>query len=285
MKVILARVTGDPGDAPVLDAAYAVAHKLKSHIKVMHMAPDPRASIPLMGESASASLIQDLYDQAERELAAAKERARDRFADWRQRHEIPLATVPGRHNDASVAWTERLGDDYSIIGQAGRLADLIVIMRPKSSRDLPAMLGVEAAIFGSGRPTLLVPPESHFSPSTKALVAWDGSREATRALSLAVPLLRFASTVEIMSVAEADKHGVEAEAAEEYLAWHDIKAAVARCEPHGSIAETVLAAARQRNAGMLVMGAYTHTRIREMVLGGVTRHVLNHAEIPAFVCH
>lgn len=285
MKVVLARLTGDSSDGAVLDAAIAVAQPFQAHIKALHMSPDPRSSLPFLGEAVPASLIEELYAKAELEASAGKARARGRFETWRKERDVLLREHPDQQSGASASWNERIGDDYEIVSQAGRLADLVLIARPSAKDDIRGLGAAEAAVFNTGRLTLLVPPDARIDLASGAAIAWNGSREAARALGAAVPLLRSAARVNIISVAEADKGGVDAESAQDYLGWHGVKATVTRCKPQESVAQTILATARQAGAGMLVMGAYTHTRLREMVFGGVTDHVLARTEIPALMCH
>jgi nucleotide-binding universal stress UspA family protein len=285
MKVVLARITGDSSDAAVLDAALAVARPFQGHIEALYMTPDPRSSIPFLGEAVSASLIEELYAKAERESAAAKERARSHFEAWRKEWDVALREYPDHQSRASAAWDECIGDDYAIVSQAGRIADLVVVARPGTKDDIRTVAATEAAIFNTGRLALLIPPATRIDSSARTAIAWNGSREAARALGAAVPLLQSATAVSIISVAEADKGGAGAEAARDYLGWHGVKATVTRCEPQGSVAQTIFARAHEASASMLVMGAYTHTRLRELVFGGVTDHVLARTNIPTLMCH
>jgi len=285
MKVLLAPVTGDATDGTVLDAAFAVARQFQSHIKALYIAPDPKAMLPFIGEGVPPSFIEQWQATAEREIAAARTRARDRFDAWRQSHRIPLASRPDRRNDVSVEWIEQIGSDEAIITSAGRAADLVLLARPVSSEDVRGRIVAESALFATGRPTLVVPRNTKIDLHGHAVIAWNGSREAARALSAALPLLRLARAVEMVAIAEVDKNGLEAEAAQEFLAWHEIKATVTRRKQQGSAAETLVDLVRGANAHLLIMGAYTHTRVREMVFGGVTQHVLTRADVPALMCH
>jgi nucleotide-binding universal stress UspA family protein len=116
-------------------------------------------------------------------------------------------------------------------------------------------------------------------------VGWQGSREAARALAAAVPLLGMAESIHIVTITEGKEQAVPPEAARTYLAWHGLKSHVTVCEPKGSVAATLFHKAHVEHAGLLVMGAYSHTRFRELVFGGVTEHALTRAEIPTLVCH
>ena len=119
-----------------------------------------------------------------------------------------------------------------------------------------------------------------------AIISWNGSIEAIRSINAALVLLRDRPRVRVINV--QDSHAGVQSAADlvHYLAWHGIPASVAEtAEGSGSIAEKLLVAARDAEAGLLVMGAYTHSRLKHLVLGGVTSHMIDAANVPVFMTH
>lgn len=283
MKVLLARMVGDTSDEWVLKAALIVARRFDAHVEALHVGLQPADLVPFLGESVPSGLIEQLYKKAEIELSAAKARAHERFQLWCETNGIARLTGV-RQDGPSAAWNEQTGNDHEVIARAGRTADLIVLARPASKDDLRARLAAEGALFGSGRPALIVPAEAVMDLSAGAVIAWNGSREAARALGAALPFLSSAKTIEILSVGDGENRGVDAGSAQSYLAWHNIKAKVTHCEPEGSVADTLLARARVAS-GLLVLGAYSHTRFREMIFGGVTEQVLTSSDVPLLMCH
>jgi nucleotide-binding universal stress UspA family protein len=163
--------------------------------------------------------------------------------------------------------------------------------RPKSEQALDLVaVAVEDALFAAGRPVLLIPSEctqAHLDAMLKgpAIISWNGSVEAIRSINAALPLLRNRPRVRVINV--QDSHAGVQSAADlvHYLAWHGIAASVAEAEGPGSIAEKLLVAARDAEAGLLVMGAYTHSRLKHLVLGGVTSHMIDAANVPVFMTH
>jgi nucleotide-binding universal stress UspA family protein len=117
------------------------------------------------------------------------------------------------------------------------------------------------------------------------MVAWKNAREAARATAAALPLLRSAGRVEVFSCGDDRATAADAQPLVEYLAWHGIAARPHEAPLQTSIGATLLAAAKHAGATMLVLGGYGHSRWRELVLGGVTRHVLANAEIPVLMSH
>jgi nucleotide-binding universal stress UspA family protein len=143
----------------------------------------------------------------------------------------------------------------------------------------------------TGRPALVVPGGGAGAlPPRRAIVAWDGSREAARAAGDAVPLLQPAEDVVVLVV---DPHQASARFSDQpgaglarYLTRHGIKARLKPVRSNGQgIAGVILDQVREEQADLLVMGGYGHSRFREMMLGGVTRHMLEHAPVPMLFAH
>lgn len=176
-------------------------------------------------------------------------------------------------------------EDLSVIARAH---DLCVV--PISDRFDGQRAVAEAVAFGSGRPVLLLPPVEEGAPPPTletVAVAWDGSRAAARALADAMPILEAAHTVRIVSVLK-DKASVVADAGKEvlrHLADHGVQAVYDEIERHESIGETLAGYVRQKQAGLLVMGAYGHSRLREFVLGGATASVLHRPPCAVLLSH
>lgn len=196
---------------------------------------------------------------------------------------------------AGVASHEHRRADYDWDGgmaQQARYADLVVLSQtnmderaPGASYDLP-----EFVLMNSARPVLLLPHAGHYTSKFKTvLVAWDGSIEATRAVTCALPLLKQARQV---SVLVFDPESVYGRHGEEpgadlalYLARHGVKVDVSVRSNGIDTGNALLSHAADVNADLLVMGSYGHTRFREMMLGGVTRTILSTMTLPVFMAH
>ena len=166
----------------------------------------------------------------------------------------------------------------------GRLSDLIVMARPGAEEGgLSATF--DAALFDSGRPVLLVPTKPVADLGSTIAVAWDCSREAARALGAALPVLAAAKKVVILTAREPGRR-VEPSELAVYLAQHGIEARTWAFTPGpGSLGDALIEEAGKAGADLLVMGAYGHSRLREMVLGGVTRSILAEADMPVLLMH
>ncbi len=288
LKIILALVAGRETDTATLDVASGVARRFGAHIEALHIKGDPRDAIPFLGEGASGVLIEQIMTAAERDSGVRSGKARAAFDAWRAASGLPLAARPGEASGATVAWREEIGAEEECMARRGRIADLIALGRPPADDSGASTVLFETALFDTGRPVLVAPPSvAGMAPTvgSPAVIFWTGSAEAARAIGAALPLLAAASRVLVIPSNVAGKVADPA-AIVEYLAWHDIKAqAAAPLEVTPSAGSDLLAAAKRENAGLLIMGAYTQSRLRQLIYGSVTKHVLTSAELPVLMAH
>ena len=178
-----------------------------------------------------------------------------------------------------------------LLARQGRAADLTVVGPAGGEGGGDDALLAEAAFMDTGRPALVVPPAwAGTLPPARALVAWDGSREAARAAGDAVPLLQHAAEVTVLVV---DAHAAGPRFGDQpgagltaFLARHAVKARVKHVAGiAGGPGPTILAQAKEERADLLVMGGYGHSRVREMLFGGTTRHILDHTNAPVLLAH
>ncbi len=179
----------------------------------------------------------------------------------------------------------------SVVQQQARFADLAIFSRgPVAESRTDGMALAQAALFGSGRPVALVPPhwESGTAPE-RVLIAWNGTREAARAIHDALDLLRAAERVRLLTVATVEsleEARLDADAMAAHLARHGVNATV-EVTTGGEVKpdDLILNALADGGDELLVMGGYGHSRVRELVLGGVTRQMLRHAPVPVLLAH
>jgi len=200
-----------------------------------------------------------------------------------------IASAAGVTREGRFA--ESITGDFSGVVRNALLTDLAVVGQDDPDAGGEPLRGalIEALLFQSGVPTLLVPARGVTELRTqKAIVAWNGSAQAARAVRAAMPLLARAESVLVVIVDEgAAPAGVE-QGAEigAYLARHDLKVEVRTvANAHEGAGQAILNLAAEEDATWLVMGAYGHSRIRQFLLGGVTRHVLGRAAIPILMAH
>jgi nucleotide-binding universal stress UspA family protein len=200
--------------------------------------------------------------------------------------------IEARLADEGVAWDwvqEFDAAGHMLVAYAA-LSDVVVLgtSDPRGGRGASSLAG-QVAIHAR-TPVLAVPPNARgFDPEVPAIVAWNGSVEASHALRAAVPLLKRAASVQLITVEEARKEpqfDLPPTEGAEFLSRHGIECdMVAIPLRDGSVDDTLRHAAQVRRAGYIVMGAYGHTRLRETVLGGATNGLLANPPLPLFLCH
>jgi nucleotide-binding universal stress UspA family protein len=183
------------------------------------------------------------------------------------------------------------GDPVRWLTVYGRYADIIAVRQPGEEDAIFGVGGIPGALaLSCGRPLLVVPCDGVKSlVPGRVMIAWNGSREATRAVADALPFLHMASKVEVVSVTDdetAANNGPSARDLCRHLSLHGIEAEhITLPTPEIEIPEALLSRAAAQSAELIVFGAYGHSRFRELVLGGVTRHLLGHSAVPLLVSH
>ncbi len=168
----------------------------------------------------------------------------------------------------------------------GCLADLIVVARSGKDDYAPMRATLEAALLESGRPLYVAPPAEAKAPLTRVAIGWNGSVEAVRTVACALPFLARAEQVCVIPFESDLRPRPSAADLVAYLALHDVAATAQTLEPdHRLIGEALLSEATAIGAGLLIIGAYTHSRLRRMIFGSVTEHMLSAAEIPVVMMH
>ena len=147
-------------------------------------------------------------------------------------------------------------------------------------------LVLNAALFDSGRPALIVPPKGIGQIGQKIVVSWNGSAQSARAVSSALDILKKAAEVTIFTIESQRATSASSAGMTDYMAYHGITCSVHTLTGTGtSVGEALLKEVSAIGADMIVMGAYTHSRMRQLILGGVTRHVLEESPVPLFMAH
>ena len=268
MKNLFLYADKDAGLEARLQAAFDVSRAFEGHLTCLQLTPFDTYVMPdaLDGGYALQALLEDLRAAQEANRPILEERLRREGMSW--------------------DWLSLDGPPASVLARRSWLADLIVLSLPEPAYDGPRSLAGEVAVHVRA-PVLAMPLAARsFECSAPAVVAWNSAREAAHALRAALPMLRQASDVHIVTVTEDDPAGFPATEVSEYLALHGIASELhIRACGEAGVADTLQEAARTLGAGYIVMGAYGHSRAREMVLGGVTRDMLFHGGLPLLLAH
>jgi nucleotide-binding universal stress UspA family protein len=209
----------------------------------------------------------------------------DRFCrTTRQMFDAFAARYPaGLPGGAMFRWRGGRAIDDGAIGSLARIFDLTVMERPgpHGSR----MTALESVLFDSGRPIMMAPPKPPTTLGDNVIIHWNQSTETSRAIALAMPFLKRAKRVLVLTVEGNTVAGPSNKEIAGTLALHGIQVQDKTVPSKAGPGETILAEARAFGADLLIKGAYTQSRLRQMIFGGATSHILAHADLPVFLSH
>ncbi len=289
IKTILVPVQGGVTDAPVFRTALAAAEPFGAHLHFVYVHVSPGEAVRhvpgadfALGQGLTAA-VEDMRQAIEIRDAAASRH----FEDFCAHQHIAVAEPGGASDRVTASFHREKSDPVQALTAGARQSDLIVMGRASGLGGFPSDL-VEQLVLGSGGPVLLAPSAPPQRLIGTALVCWRDSPEAARALTAALPFLLKAKRVVIASVT-ADRGASAAGLAgvARRLAGHGISAETWAVEPaiHASTADELMSLAQELEADLVVAGAYGHSRLRELVFGGVTRSVLEDARRPVLLAH
>ena len=220
----------------------------------------------------------------EQDIAEHEQRSRGLFENFMQAHGVPRA---GDAKAMSSGWLDNAHEGDHFVGSHGRVFDVIVLGKPGSEPKGPRMTTLEAALFESGRPVLIAPPSPQPQMGTNVLIAWNCSTEQARVTAFAMPILKRASRVVVLTVeGGAAVPGPTGEQLCRYLQLNGVPAKPLSVGLDGRLTgEAILAHARALGCDLLIKGAYTQSRLRQMIFGGTTRYILGNAELPVLMAH
>ena len=273
MKTILVPTEPNARMLSTLETALIVAREFNSYIEGFAV----RVAVPNVvavdvAPSGSLAFLEE-------ENAEAARQSRELFESFMQEHGVSRSRQP--QDAPTYGW--RIVD---LVGHRGRVFDLIVIGRPSDDSGGPRMSTFEDLLFESGRPILLAPPIPPTHIGHNVLIAWNCSTEQARATAAAMPFLSRAEQVTIIAIDAATVPGPSAEEMAENLKLHGIAADTITLKGDNRTAGSViLDRARALGCDLIVKGAYTQSRVRQLIFGGTTRHILTHAELPVLTAH
>lgn len=271
MKSVLLHICRDDGREARLQAALDIVKAFDGHLTCLQATPlDIFTSVDPYGVSL---LLADTIEQV-------------RALEYEEKQEVEARL---RNEAIGWEWHSHAGDAAKLLGDHSWLADLVVVTVPGREWK-PRLETVPTAadlVTRCRAPVLAVPEDSRgFDCSAPIAIAWNGSPEAGAALKAALPLLRKASEVFLITIAEEGVHDLPSTDASEYLARHGVASELVEVKAGAApVSEVLLDTAAARKAACLVAGAYGQSRLRENLLGGVTRGLLQRATIPLLLTH
>ena len=269
---ILVHVRNADGESLAARAAFVLAQRLDAHLHGMYV-----ASLGAVAFSTPETVVFQVHEA-------------DHFYDEALALRSWWQDLLGAHA-ISGEWLVAQGEPVEALCHAARWCDLVVAERPTLNPDAPTGWGtVSRTVFGAGVPVVVVPETAKIQTlGERILIAWNHSREAIRAIRGALPLLRQATKIVVLDGVHQDaligaRHLPHLDL-KKYLSRHGATAEFREFTPKNDYGAAILAAAHEVSADMIVMGAWGQSRIAELVLGGATRYLFQHADLPLFVAH
>ncbi len=282
---ILVVASGTTESQGAIESAILLAKRFNAHVEAVNVRRNPRDAVAFMTEGMTGAVIEEIISTAEQDINRRSDKSSEIVHRLAETHEIAVTDSP-THGVASIAHVQDEGREDEVIAEHGRISDLVVVVRPTSDGDAKEEVVAESVLMESGSGLLLIPPGTVTDLSGNVAIAWNGSAEAARAVHRAMPILHYADTITIMAPQESSMRGPGPDALADYLAHHRIDCHVHRLPTNWtSIGSTLLEIANEEKAALIVMGAFSQGKLRQLILGGATRYMLNRAELPVLFTH
>ena len=275
MKNVLVPVEQHSTIDSVLATAVTFARLFDAYLEGMPLGPDlpdlVAFDMPVSWTVADQNTWKEMADEGQRHFSAM----------------MASANVPPHETSPvglSWGWAGDTSFGDSHVSSYARIFDICVLGRPGAERGDARMATAEAVLFDSGRPILLAPPTPSSTIGRNVVIAWNQSMETTRATALAMPVLMKAERVQVMTIPEHKVDGPTGEQMAHHLRANGVPAeAVERPGKGRGHGEAILEGAASLGADLLVKGAYTQSRLRQMIFGGATSHILSKATLPVLM--
>ena len=283
IRRLLLPLTGTAAGEAALTTALMVARTWDAHLTALHVRMDSRDVAPLAGEGLSGAMIEEMMTATERESSERSNAVRTLFDRFVAEHGVTVSE-PHPGAGATANFASVTGREEDLVAQLARLTDLTVVPHPEAGDEVSSSDALHAVLFDSGRPVLVAPQVATPTIGHRICVAWNGTAESAAAVQAAIPWMQRASAVRVLSADEYQRRGPGAPELASYLALHGIHPEIAQFRPmERDVGRGLLMAAGEFGADLLAMGAYSHSRLRQLILGGVTRHVLENAALPVLM--
>ena len=284
MRLILVPTADRPESVLALDTAFSLADRVGANVAGCHVRTErleqSSGELQLMPDVTHGGMIVAMPGAPR----LTSRSARKVYGDVAGRHRFDIARRARVGQRRKAFWHELVGTPARMFAIAGPTADMAVLARPKPRSGGRATAFLLAALLHSARPVLVVPQKPLLAVGKRILVAWNQSVEAVLAVSAAIPLLQSAEQVVVASSGAENRTGPKSSHLAQYLANWDIE--VEHIHAKGRHVEKDLERAyRETQSDLLVMGAYSRHRLRQLVFGGVTEHMLFKTDIPALMLH
>jgi len=281
-------VRGDGKGEGLIDHALSLAATTGAHIDVVHSHSQPTDMLPYGTLMMTPAMKKSILEAATATAAGEEDHLKKIFDKYCQDHDLLVTENPVAASDRiSISWSEQIGAQANVVSMRGRLADLIIVAKPEQDTNL-GVNTLEAALLETGKLVMMVPHVHNGEMGKHVAIAWNGDSRAARTVTLGLCILKNAEKVSVISAEKGGSDRLSGLELIDYLAWHGITAEVEKFETSRSgsgAGHAILDRVHALGADSLMMGGYGHSRRRELILGGVTQHVIEHSDLPVFMAH
>jgi nucleotide-binding universal stress UspA family protein len=284
MRTILVNLELSPVLDSVLACALHVGRAFDGYIEALHVRPG-QPDIIAAGADGFVAAAPDLVAGFEREARERAERARQVFEEFMATNGLQRPGS-GAASGLCADWRIESGSADAVLGSWGRIFDVLVVGRPLPDAVSPSMAALETALFEAGRPLLIAPPRPPAKLGEEVLIGWNGSTETARTVAFAMPILRRARRIVVLSTQRGMVPGPSGAELAHNLRRNGLEAE--HREASGGDrgpGQAILEEATAMGADLIVKGAYTQSRLRQMIFGGATSHILARSELPVLMAN
>ena len=284
IKRFLVPISGNQLDDVALDAGVTIARQLNAHLVGMHLRISSAEAIRFANNRMDTRLYSQVLKDLELQDAKEDRQVEESFNSFMQDRGVVVSNDPAGAGGCSASWITIAGEPEDSVALHGGAYDLLLVSHPAAADASTPAPVLDAAIFSTARPVLLASGHKRQRIGDRVLIAWNRGIQSARAVASAFPFLESASKVVILTVTTGAKQGPDVDEVAENLEWHGIASEVRRIPPDsGSVAQMLMSEAHNLDADLLVMGAYAQRRMRDRVIGGVTREILAQADFPVLM--
>lgn len=282
VKKILVPVQGTALVDTTLTTAYLLSQSYDAHLAVLHIRPDKKDIIPLTGEGLSGTMIEEVMNIAEHEGSKRLKFAHNIFDEFIDRNHIKMINPEaGRAAETgkTASFIVETGRENEVATYWSRLSDVTVVAHPDSGENISSSEMLHALLFESGRPVVIAPKEKPTSVGKRICIAWNGSAESAAALHSSLRWMDNAEKIAILYSDDYEKRGLDIKDVADYIKFYGVDVELCQMKGDKNTGENMIGACTDFNADLLCMGAYSHPRWKQIILGGVTSYMLDNANL------
>lgn len=284
MRLIIVPVADRAECRVALEAAFALAATVRADVCGYHIRPVPPEQGVALGPLLPDDDVHTAFVLADAKAEPRSRAARALYERLAAKHGLVCTKRPGRGRELNALFHEATGTPARVFAVVGPVADLAVVSRPASRGPGLARAFLLGALLNSAKPVLVMPQRAQGTPGKRIAIAWNQSADAASAVTAALPLLTRAERVVAVTAGREDRLGPKVTHLARYLAHWGVEVERERT-PGKNAAKEIESASRAAGADLIVMGAYSRNRLRQLVFGGVTEHMLFKTDFPVLLLH